>query len=208
MIREGLSDTKELPERARYYQGVIDVDLLKSGQQYKELKDSYIIFICVDDIFGRGLPKYTFENTSRENSEIKLGDRTYKYFFIARNCDILLNERQKAFLKLVTENTVSDAFTKRISHLTKEAKLNLQWKRQYMEWARQRTYDYNDGKEAGRKEGLIAGLAEGKHENAVSAAINLLKMNLGTPEQIAQAQGLTLEEVLELQKSISEPVVC
>nr|MCR5401267.1 hypothetical protein [Treponema sp.] len=24
-------DTKELPERARYYQGVIDVDCLKSG---------------------------------------------------------------------------------------------------------------------------------------------------------------------------------
>ena len=38
-----------------------------------------------------------------------------------------------------------------------------------------------------------------------SAAINLLKMNLGTPEQIAQAQGLTVEEVLELQKQISEP---
>jgi predicted transposase/invertase (TIGR01784 family) len=29
------TDTKELPERARYYQGTIDVDCLKSGQTYK-----------------------------------------------------------------------------------------------------------------------------------------------------------------------------
>ena len=39
--------TKELPERARYYQGMIDVDCLGSGQPYKDLKDSYIIFICI-----------------------------------------------------------------------------------------------------------------------------------------------------------------
>ena len=34
------ADTKELPERSRYYQGVIDVDLLKSGQKYKALTTS------------------------------------------------------------------------------------------------------------------------------------------------------------------------
>ena len=44
------ADTKELPERARYYQGVIDVDSLNAGQPYKELKDSYVIFICIPDI--------------------------------------------------------------------------------------------------------------------------------------------------------------
>ena len=47
----------------------------------------------------------------------------------------------------------------------------------------------------GREEGLL--------QKAVEAAINLLKMGVGTPEQIAQAQGLTLEQVLELQKQIS-----
>ncbi|MBQ3837983.1 MAG: PD-(D/E)XK nuclease family transposase, partial [Treponema sp.] len=40
------TDTKELPERSRYYQGVIDVDLLKSGQKYKDLQTSFVIFIC------------------------------------------------------------------------------------------------------------------------------------------------------------------
>ena len=44
---------------------------------------------------------------------------------------------------------------------------------------------------------------EAREEKAIEAATNLLKMKLGTPEQIAQAQGLPLEQVLELQKSIS-----
>ena len=81
------TNTKELPERARYYQGVIDVDCLCSGQPYKDLKNSYIIFICIPDIFKKGLPVYTFENLCRQDTAISLGDRTLKYFFISDNCE-------------------------------------------------------------------------------------------------------------------------
>ena len=47
---------------------------------------------------------------------------------------------------------------------------------------------------------------EAKEEKAVEAAINLLKMNILSPEQIAQAQGLPIEKVLELQKSLAVEV--
>ena len=43
---------------------------------------------------------------------------------------------------------------------------------------------------------------EGRNEKAIEAATNLLKMNLLTVEQIAQAQGLTVEKVLELKAQI------
>ena len=59
-----------------------------------------------------------------------------------------------------------------------------------------------EGREKGLAEGREKGLAEGAQQQAIEATINLLKMKLGTPEQIAQAQGLPLEKVLELQKSI------
>ena len=32
---------------ARYYQGIIDVQELNWGADYKNLKDSYVIFICI-----------------------------------------------------------------------------------------------------------------------------------------------------------------
>ena len=63
-----------------------------------------------------------------------------------------------------------------------------------------------DGYEEGREEGLREGLEAGEKRKATSDAINLIKMNLGTPEQIAQATGITVEEVLDLQKQTSQPV--
>ncbi|MBQ9206027.1 MAG: Rpn family recombination-promoting nuclease/putative transposase [Treponema sp.] len=179
-------DTKELPERARYYQGVIDVDMLKSGQKYKELKDSYIIFICVHDIFGKGLAKYTFENLCRENYSIKLNDRTVKLFFCAKNCDILLNEEQKAFLKLITSNESSDTFSSRISLLVAEAKHNIQWKRQYMDFAREKTYAFEDGMEKARIED-----------------IKNFFMNGASVELIAKSTGMTIEQIEEITKDVA-----
>ena len=46
------------------------------------------------------------------------------------------------------------------------------------------------------------GFEEGAQQKAIEAATNLLKMNKLSPEEIAQAQGLPLEQILELQKSI------
>ena len=201
------TDTKELPERARYYQGVIDVDILKSGQTYKELKNSYIIFICIEDIFKKGLAKYIFENICIDNTEIKLNDRAYKYFFIAKNSDKILNEEQKAFLQLIINNKGTNSFTKQIEKLAEEAKSNLQWKRQYMEWERQRVYDFEAGMEKGLAQGLEKGLAEGLSQKAIEDASNLLKMNLGTPEQIAQAVSLPLEQILDLSKKLQNQKV-
>ena len=44
-IEMQVSDTKELPKRSRYYQGMIDLQLVDAGQHYKKLNKSYIIFI-------------------------------------------------------------------------------------------------------------------------------------------------------------------
>ena len=192
------ADSLELPERARYYQGSIDVDCLKSGEKYKSLKDSYVIFICIQDIFEKGLACYSFENLCREDTNIHLNDRAFKYFFIANNCDKILNEKQKAFLQVVLGQKASDNFTRRIEELTEEAKHNTQWRRQYMEWERQRTYDFENGKEAG----IEIGKEAGKETKAIEAAINLLKMNKLSPDEIAQVLDLPLEKVLELQQQL------
>ena len=47
------------------------------------------------------------------------------------------------------------------------------------------------------------GIEEGEERKAIESATNLLRMNLGTPEQIAQAIGLPLEEVISLRDSLS-----
>jgi len=64
---------------------------------------------------------------------------------------------------------------------------------QFMTWERQRAYDLD----AGREEGIEIGA----HQKAVEAAINFLKENI-SQEIIAKCTGLSLEKVMELQKSI------
>lgn len=47
------TSNKNLPKRSRYYQGMIDLNLIKKGEDYKTLRKSYIIFICIFDPFGK-----------------------------------------------------------------------------------------------------------------------------------------------------------
>ena len=183
------TDTSELPERARYYQGVMDVDLLKSGQQYKELKATYIIFICMDDIFKKGLAKYTFENLCVEDKETKLNDRTQKVFYICKNYDKLLDARQKAFLRMVTQNSSSDDFTRRVGGLVENAKRNTQWRQQFMEWDREMA--------CMRAKGREEGLAEGARRKAVEDARSFYA-NGASLELIAKSLNMTIEQVKEI----------
>ena len=145
---------------------------------------------------------YTFENLCRQDNTIPLGDRALKYFFISDNCDKLLNEEQRAFLRLVSGQEGSDAFTRRIASLTDGVKRNMEYKRQFMEWERQKTYLFNKGKEEGIAEGKAAGILEGEQKKAVEATRNFLKEGI-SPEIIAKCTGLPIEEVQKLQAELA-----
>ena len=71
---------KHLPLRARYYQSVLDVSILRPGETYDSLKGSFVIFLCLEDIFGKGLPIYTFQSICAEDRNLLLGDLTTKVF--------------------------------------------------------------------------------------------------------------------------------
>ncbi len=186
-----MSDTKELPERARYYQGVMDLDTLKAGQRYKELRDSHVIFICLEDVFHNGLPVSTFENICVEDSRTKLNDRAYKHFFFAEACAKLINDEEaKSFFEFLISNRAGNGFTSDLKGYVTDAKHNMQWRFQFMTWERQRAYDYDDGKAAGMK------------EKAVEAARNFLIENI-SPEIIAKCTGLPLEEVQQLAEELA-----
>ena len=44
--------------RARFNSSMMDSRMLKEGQEFSELRDSYIVFITQTDIFGYGIPIY------------------------------------------------------------------------------------------------------------------------------------------------------
>ena len=93
------SKKDNLPKRTRYYQGMIDLNLLERGADYKELKKSYVIFICPFDQFQEGLHKYTFENQCKEIPELVLGDESTKIFLCAGGHSQFVNKLENAVLK-------------------------------------------------------------------------------------------------------------
>ena len=55
--------------RARYHSSMVDSRMLKEGQAFRELKDSYVIFIYKHDKFRKGLPLYHVERYVGETDE-------------------------------------------------------------------------------------------------------------------------------------------
>jgi len=52
--------------RARFNSSMMDSRMLKAGQEFSELRDSYMIFITETDIFGHGIPIYTINRYFEE----------------------------------------------------------------------------------------------------------------------------------------------
>lgn len=72
------SDKEHIPKRSRYYQDLIDLDLLEKGAYYSELNRSFVIFICTFDYYGQDRYKYTFNNKCQEVEGLEFGDETTK----------------------------------------------------------------------------------------------------------------------------------
>ena len=68
------SPRNDLAKRSRFYQSLIDGELLDKGKPYEELNPSYVIFICTFDPFHRGLPIYTFTHCCKEDNRVQLKD--------------------------------------------------------------------------------------------------------------------------------------
>jgi len=188
-----------LGKRTRYYQSMIDMDSLMKGEDYSKLKESYVLFICKKDPFEDenkkpyGLPCYTFKNICLENKAVNLNDNSCKVIYNASAYREEEDEKIRDFLHFICTNEPGDDdFSNRLSLLVEKIKENEKFRREY---AAMNLHD-RDLIRATRKEAT--------HDKAVESARNLLAMNVGTPEQIAQANDLPLEEVLNLQAELNK----
>lgn len=183
-----------LGKRTRYYQSMIDIDSLMKGQDYTELKESYVLFICKNDPFipsnskDVGLPCYTFRNTCIENPSVNLNDKSVKVIYNASAYSKERDERVRSLLHFISTNEPGkDDFAKRLSLLVEKIKENDKFRRIY---AAMNLYDRD----------LIR---NAKQEQAIENAINCLKDG-DSPEKVSRCIGLPLEKVRELQKQLTE----
>lgn len=131
-IEMQVSNKKDLDKRVRYYQDLIDINILEKGADYKDLKESYVVCICLFDPFGRGGSRYTFRNRCDEYPDLVLKDDTYKIFFNTKNTQNEKNIDVKSFLQYVNGEKVNNKFIEKIHNKIMKIKNNEEWRREYM----------------------------------------------------------------------------
>ena len=190
-----------LGKRMRYYEAMLDMDALMKGEDYSQLKDSYVLFICKYDPFrdesGKAfrLSRYTFTNSCRENNQVELNDKSHKVVYNSSCYEKEKDERIKALLRYVQKNEPGeDDLSNRLNALVKKIKENEEFRRIY---AAMNLHDRDIRKE---------GYEDGSRQKAIEAAVMLVKKYNASAEVAAKDAGAPLEKVLEALELVSEGV--
>ena len=125
------SNNIEIPKRMRYYQGSIDTHILKESEKYSALKKSYIIFICLEDMFGKNFPVYTFENICKQDTSVLLNDEAYKVVINAAGNRIGLSKEMADFLDFLQEKQNDGKLAGELDKAVNEAIQKESWKEEY-----------------------------------------------------------------------------
>ena len=196
----------DLGKRTRYYQSMMDCDNLLKGQNYNDLKESYVIFICLSDPFKLGLPVYTFKNLCEENPAADLNDKSYKVFYNASAYEKETDKELFALLHYIKEKQTGSPFIDEINGLVEQAKLNEAFRSDYLTM-NLREYDLRrmgreEGITIGEKRGIAIGEERGIETNKLDNARSFLADGL-TVEQVARCIKLPLETVRKLKAELS-----
>ena len=172
----------DLPKRSRYYQGMIDLNLIERGAKYKELKLSFVIFICLEDPFHRELPVYRFENICIQDHSILLKDEAIKVFINADGDLTGVPEDLADFLRYLKGEAQKGELVQMIEQEVKKARTHEEWEAEYM------TLYLRDqeNQEIGMEQGLKIGLEQGLEQGLV-VLINSLKEFIPEEEALYQA---------------------
>lgn len=159
------ADGLALGKRTRYYQSLLDINQLKKGQHYTDLKKSIIIFVCCYDPFKLNLMRYTFSNTCQEKKTLELGDESSKLFINTKGN--IGNESQEllSFINFVNTGKGNDDFTEqleaavRLNHMDTDKAVTYMTIEQEMQTIA--IVAANKARAEGMAEGRVEGKAEG-----------------------------------------------
>lgn len=146
---------KDLSKRSRYYQGMIDLNLISKGESYNKLKKSYVIFIGLTDPFGERQKKYTFTNRCHEIPELELNDETTKVFLNAKGLYGDVSEDLDNFLDYLEKKKVKGDFVSQLEAEVEKSRNNEEWRLEYMTLLQRDRENREEGRAEGRAEGRV-----------------------------------------------------
>ena len=204
-------DTGNLPKRARYYSSLLDSKCtIKQLNDFESLPESFVIFICKDDIMGLGKGLYRF---TRQSDGLALDDGSNILFVNGSyEGDDELGSLMKDLQERNSEKIGNSVLAGRFEEAREDIKIRRDKRMVVTHFDKLMEKSKNEGIAEGRVEGKAEGIAEGRvegiaegrvagiTEGRVESAQKLLELGKLTNEEIAQVTGLTIEQIEEMAK--------
>lgn len=181
---------KFLPKRSRYYHDQIDMDALLAGDSYENLPDTYVIFICDFDPFGKDKYRYTFRTTCQESENVDLEDGRTTVFLNTRG----KNESEVpgelvTFLQYMkedlegSEKEFHDPYVEQLQKFIRNVKGSREMEERFMIFEEM----LKEERAAGFAKGRAEGVAEGRISESKDTLLLFLQ-NLGTVPKVLSDQ--------------------
>ena len=179
----------DLPKRSRYYHRMLDAHQLRKGEPYEKLSESYVIFICNEELhIEKDLPVYYYEYRCRDDSDITLNDGSHVVFV---NCCYKGNDISEElrnffdYIKTGIPTGEKSNFVHRLEQEVEINRLNEEWEAAYMTFEEIVRMEARQAKEEGREEG---------REEEREALIMTLLENY-EPAKVAEMLKLSINQV-------------
>ena len=178
-----------MPKRTRYYQAMLDTDMLQKGQDYDELSPTYIIFFCLFDFFQDSQRIYTFKKRCLENMNIELADEAVIMFLNTLGTKGDVSPDIQSLFDYINSNTINSNFTREVADTIVEIKNDKKVRDAYM------TYEMRI------KDTLAEGEAKGRAEEKLATAKRFLGMGLSV-QDVAKGTSLSVEQVEKIKAEL------
>ncbi|WP_019205206.1 Rpn family recombination-promoting nuclease/putative transposase [Limosilactobacillus ingluviei] len=199
-----------LGKRVRYYQAQIDQETLKKGEDYDDLRESYVIFFCAFDPCGQDRRLYQFHYYEDDDRQLRLPTNSHVILINALGTKDQITPELAAVLDVMNRrrdntNPLAVRLVKEIDDYNRDKKrrralMNLKM-RLKDEWRLGLSEGFDQGRAEGKAEGLSQGRAEGKAEGLNQGRAEGRdemqdEMTLGLIHAL-QAQGMPQKQIVE-----------
>ena len=175
-------------KRARYNSSMMDANLLRKGEDFDKLPETYVVFITEHDVLGDGQSLYKIERYISGSSKKFENGSHILYVNGEYRDETPIGRLMHDFSCTNPENMYYDELAERVRFF-KESKEGVAIMCKAMEDMR------NESIKAGIKEGR----KEGRKEEKKQTVLRMLELGKYALEEVATISGLPLDEVKKLQ---------
>ena len=158
---------------------------------FDKLPPTFVIFICVFDLFKKAQRIYTFQKQCLERPELALDDQATVVFLNTLGTRGSISKDLQSFCDYINSNIVTSEFTDEIAKTIVDVKYDKKVRKEFMLYEIRMKDLRNEALAEGMAKGKAEGMAQGRAQGRSEAEIQVAKKSLHLGLSIADVAAIT-----------------